>query len=326
MKQLIYAVLGIVLLLVCVGCGTPADAQTTLSADTLAPSSSQAVVSSISAENSSSAVQSESIAPPTSPAESSVPASEAVTSPSPEISSTPEPEQAPEPTVAVDPVSKLLPNIFTFLYHDRSPKNYQAHGKEINCNGSHPGASFEGVRTEILALLADEQYQLELVDNWINPHYSGSEMHDYFYLYTGTAEGVELLTDKYEEHQFHVMFRITYYTEYDYFKLSITYSNAFDLTDPGTRTVWDMEHNGEGGLLTAPPDLSTDSDSSGRTPDSGGTFVPPASRLDCLTCKGDGDCNTCGGDGYTGFGSAKAGCHTCHGNGKCRACGGSGKR
>lgn len=56
------------------------------------------------------------------------------------------------------------------------------------------------------------------------------------------------------------------------------------------------------------------------------TFVPEFAKLDCLTCRGDGDCNTCGGDGYTGFGDAKAGCRTCHGDGDCRACGGSGKR
>ncbi len=55
-------------------------------------------------------------------------------------------------------------------------------------------------------------------------------------------------------------------------------------------------------------------------------FVPEFAKLDCLTCRGDGDCNTCGGDGYTGFGDAKAGCRTCHGDGDCRACGGSGKR
>lgn len=55
-------------------------------------------------------------------------------------------------------------------------------------------------------------------------------------------------------------------------------------------------------------------------------FQPNHSKLDCLTCRGDGNCTTCGGDGYTGFGDAKAGCRSCHGNGNCTACGGSGKR
>lgn len=55
-------------------------------------------------------------------------------------------------------------------------------------------------------------------------------------------------------------------------------------------------------------------------------FQPDHGKLDCLTCRGDGNCTTCGGDGYTGFGDAKAGCRSCHGNGNCTACGGSGKR
>lgn len=55
-------------------------------------------------------------------------------------------------------------------------------------------------------------------------------------------------------------------------------------------------------------------------------FQPDHAKLDCLTCRGDGNCTTCGGDGYTGFGDAKAGCRSCHGNGNCTACGGSGKR
>ena len=56
---------------------------------------------------------------------------------------------------------------------------------------------------------------------------------------------------------------------------------------------------------------------------------PDHSKLDCLTCGGDGDCNKCGGDGevqYYGQASEWSKCPTCHGSGDCTRCGGSGKR
>lgn len=56
---------------------------------------------------------------------------------------------------------------------------------------------------------------------------------------------------------------------------------------------------------------------------------PDHSKLDCLTCGGDGDCNKCGGDGevqYYGQESEWSKCPTCRGSGDCTRCGGSGKR
>ena len=60
-------------------------------------------------------------------------------------------------------------------------------------------------------------------------------------------------------------------------------------------------------------------------------FQPEFSKLDCLTCGGDGDCNTCGGYGeverYAGGGdTVTSKCSSCYGSGDCRTCGGSGKR
>lgn len=60
-------------------------------------------------------------------------------------------------------------------------------------------------------------------------------------------------------------------------------------------------------------------------------YQPEFSKLDCLTCRGDGDCNTCGGYGeverYAGAGdTVRAKCSSCYGSGNCRTCGGSGKR
>lgn len=60
-------------------------------------------------------------------------------------------------------------------------------------------------------------------------------------------------------------------------------------------------------------------------------YQPEFSKLDCLTCRGDGDCNTCNGYGeverYAGAGdTVTAKCSSCYGSGNCRTCGGSGKR
>lgn len=55
-------------------------------------------------------------------------------------------------------------------------------------------------------------------------------------------------------------------------------------------------------------------------------YIPDHSKLDCLTCRGDGDCNSCGGTGIDYYGSHKTKCNTCYGSGNCRSCNGSGKR
>ena len=235
--------------------------------------------------------------------------------PTPPPEPTPTSEPTPEPTPAVDPSSKLLPDVFTFLYHERSYQTDGSHGRKISCNGSHPGTSFEPVLEELLTLLDEDKYQLELTDSWINPHYSGIEMQQYFYIYTGTAEGMETLVDKYEEHEFHVMLQMTYYPDGDYFKLSLSYCNQFDVEDPGKRTVWDIEHDGEGGPLTSPPDSGGDS---------GSDFWEK-----CPACHGSGNCTHCGGDGevkkfQAGLGWVEQDCTLCS-RGNCRHCNGTGK-
>jgi len=96
------------------------------------------------------------------------------------------------------------------------------------------------------------------------------------------------------------------------------------------------------GLLAAPFCLEETSEkysgeSSGKKSGSSGIFgsnspfIPNHSKLNCLTCGGDGDCNTCNGYGkvkrYAGAGDyVTASCTSCYGSGNCRTCGGSGKR
>ena len=89
------------------------------------------------------------------------------------------------------------------------------------------------------------------------------------------------------------------------------------------------------GLVAAPFNLAEDSEwtrsggsstPAGSDPDDYNPNVADFARLDCLTCRGDGDCNSCGGSGNDYFGGYRTTCNTCHGSGNCRSCGGSGKR
>lgn len=259
------------------------------------------------------------------------PTSTATAAPSPSPSSSPTPSStpspSPEPEETVDPSSKLLPDLEAFLYRSASSRSYFGDigrwGRWFKWNGSHPYVAYETITQELLDLLSEDRYQLKLTGYALTPSYSKRAV-DYYFEYTGTSEDIALLTDVEGLYTFHVRLRFYPYPEHDYFQFSFAFSEGFVLEDPGTRTTRNITKGGDGEIITTPP--STSSGSSSGVPDSGNTFTPEASRLDCLTCRGDGDCNTCGGDGYTGFGSAKAGCRTCHGNGKCRACGGSGKR
>jgi len=300
MKRLICTMLSVALLLACAACSGTPDAHVSQPANTPAPSRE----------------------PAPSPSAESTPTPEVTPAPAP--AGTPAPEPAPEETV--DPSSVLLPDLEAFLYRSASSRSYLGdtgrRGWWLKWNGSHPYVAYETITQELLDLLTEERYQLKLTKAEFTPHYSNRAV-DYYFEYTGTSEDITLLTDEKGEYTFHVRLRFYPYPEHDYFQFSFSYHQNFVLEDPGKRTTRNITKGGDGEIITAP--LGTSSGSSG-VPDSGNTFVPPASRLDCLTCKGDGDCNTCGGDGYTGFGDAKAGCRTCHGNGKCRACGGSGKR
>ncbi len=224
----------------------------------------------------------------------------------------------------VKPDSVLLPDLEAFLYWSASTdKKYYDHGYQKGWNGSHPLAAYETVQQELLDLLAEERYQLELREMVENPHY-GIPVYDFYYDYTGTSDSIVKLMDKYEEHDFDVCLSFFLTPEHNFFKISFKYSRGFQLEDPGTRTTRNMDPNSDGGVLVLPPTASDDSDWEHNSDLYNHT--PPASKLKCLSCDGDGDCNTCGGSGYKRIGGAKAGCTTCRGNGKCHTCGGSGTR
>ena len=84
-------------------------------------------------------------------------------------------------------------------------------------------------------------------------------------------------------------------------------------------------------LTPSPGNTGTNSGGSGISIGKHTYYQPEFSKLDCLTCDGDGDCNTCRGYGeverYAGAGdTVRSKCSSCYGSGNCRTCGGSGKR
>ena len=239
------------------------------------------------------------------------PSSTPTPTPTPTPVPTPEPTPVPTPEV-VDLASKTLPDLQVFL--NRTPsidRGYFSNGREFQFINM-PFDAWKTVEQELVALLQEPRYQLELIE-------SGSEEKAslwttyYNFRYAGTASDITLLKDKDDIRSAHIHLKVYGYKSNQSFAVRLVLCDAFELEDPGSRTTQNVGKSNVGG-------------GGSYTPDSGNTFTPEASRLDCLTCRGDGDCNTCGGDGYTGFGDAKAGCRTCHGNGKCTACGGTGKR
>ncbi|MBP0962976.1 MAG: zinc-ribbon domain-containing protein [Oscillospiraceae bacterium] len=179
----------------------------------------------------------------------------------------------------------------------------------------------EEIMEEVFALLEDPQYQLEF--DWVDEYYfedGTGESHRYHYVYTGTNPSITEVTHPNRIHPFEFVlcFYDTSYTD-GIFSLGFQFNKNFEEVKTGKHTAQPVEKDF---------DDSSSGSNSGGVPDVSGTYdhTPPASKLKCLTCKGDGDCNTCGGSGYKRIGGAKAGCTTCRGNGKCRTCHGSGTR
>ncbi len=217
--------------------------------------------------------------------------------------------------VALDPSSKLLPDIEAFVYHEASTRRgFYSDGLIREWNGSMPAVAYETVRDEILSLLLSDKYQLELVQDGKNPRYA-IDMHDYYFSYTGTSDEITGLVDEKDGIEFDVRFRISLYPEYDYFKMSIAFHKNFDVEDPIVRTSRDITENGEGGIITTPPEASGDD---------GNDFFKK-----CSACHGSGDCTHCGGDDevkkfQAGLGWVEQNCTFCT-RGKCRHCNGTGK-
>lgn len=238
----------------------------------------------------------------------------AVNSPA-EPEETPVEEQPAEIAVdeEIDPNSKVFPSFEDFLSRKASiDKKYFSNGREYQFINL-PAAAYETVRQELVTLLLEPKYQLELTEQ-IEDETDKRVRSSYCFRYTGAAPDMEEIHDEDETLWGNAILVIRYWKANETFGIQLLICDAFDMQSPECHSSQDVGESNVGKY-----DSHT-SDSSDHT------FTPEFAKLDCLTCDGSGDCQTCGGDGYKGIGEAKGGCNTCKGNGKCRVCGGSGKR
>lgn len=220
---------------------------------------------------------------------------------------------------SMDSSSKLIPDLGAFLLRDEMfSKDHYAYGLPYGREVSFqyiPLQAYETVRGEVLSLMQESCYQLELVESRENEFYSLTAV-DYYYNYTGTAGEITQITDRYEEkYTFHVMLRFLPDPEEGYFHIFYFYCDALELTEPDIHTVRNTAIGSDGDILTEIPDGVSDNDDD---------FWEK-----CSSCHGSGDCTRCDGTGevqkfQAGLGWVDQDCTSCSG-GNCRWCGGTGK-
>ena len=166
----------------------------------------------------------------------------------------------------------------------------------------------------------------------------------YYLGYTGDADVQKLSVSEENAPQCHVFVDIFYAHTMPAIRLQVVHAGGLSFSDWGMRgdtepysTVAykaEEEEPEESGETAAGGSSGSSGSSGGSSGGSGGgdyvapgydPYIPDASKLQCLTCHGDGDCNSCGGSGYKFKNDIRSDCTRCTG-GNCPACGGSGTR
>lgn len=191
--------------------------------------------------------------------------------------------------------------------------------------------------------LVINNYGLNLVD--IETYdYESAYYKSYQFMYRGKGER----NLQRENMDWDVSIALTTHKDSDKLIAGIYYVNGFELVDDGHRADYSkVDFPADNNETTsssasaqqsssASADKTTDhstsanagnsSSGSSTTPDFERNDLPDHSKLQCLTCHGDGDCNKCGGSIYVYVGGARTKCNSCKGSGNCRTCGGSGTR
>ena len=213
------------------------------------------------------------------------------------------------PTQTVDKSSKILPDLTDFL--GKAPATSGKYQGGRRAQYQNLDATYINTATsELINLLTSKEYQLRLLKKRTTGNDGLTDRYEFKYMGSST---VSQISGKNDDYLFNVELAIYKSKKGDTFSVQLHWAPEFEIVDSG-RHVSVKLHDGSGGG-TGGDDIAD-----------GDVDIPEFAKLDCLTCKGDGDCTRCGGDGYTNFGDAKAGCDKCHGNGKCTACGGTGKR
>ena len=248
-----------------------------------------------------------SVQPTPEPTPELTPSSTPAPTPTPTPVPTPAPTPVPTPEV-IDPADHIFPDLEAFfglkLEKDQA---HNARGWRWQFEDLHPYDQLETVKTELLALLQEPRWQLELVDEDISVYETGdmNGADAYYFRYTGTAELTQI-EDVLGVRLDHVNVVFYHHAVYDNYTIDIFRSPELEAVDPGSRVSADV---GE----PEKEDASGDND-----------FWEK-----CSACHGSGKCTHCGGDDevrkfQAGLGWVEQNCTFCSG-GRCRYCGGDGK-
>ncbi|MBE6878515.1 MAG: hypothetical protein E7488_05040 [Ruminococcaceae bacterium] len=218
------------------------------------------------------------------------------------------PAQNTAPTVtAIDKNAAYIPDFSAFLNRSPSEDKDRYYGGTRKYYQKISLSTQQTVVSEILALLDNDRYQLELIEK-----VSADDRIEYNYRYTGNM-GMDSIHSKNDDSRYYNLQFTVYNRNNDNgtYGIHFHYSPQFVEENVGYTVSANAGSTGGGG---------------GGTIDFEDDDLPDHSKLQCLTCDGDGDCTKCGGSTYIGYGDARAKCDRCKGTGDCRTCGGSGTR
>ena len=211
------------------------------------------------------------------------------------------------PEKPVNPADHIFPDLEAFFGLPLEKDNdHNARGWRWQFQDIKPYDQLEAVRSELLALLQEPRWQLELVDEEHSVYETGdmNAADHYYFQYTGTAELTQI--ENYLGLRLdHVNVVFYHNAVYDKYTIDIFRSPELEAVDPGSRISADVG--------TSEKEIGAgDND-----------FFEK-----CSACHGSGDCTHCGGDDevkkfQAGLGWVEQNCTFCSG-GRCRYCGGSG--
>ncbi len=210
--------------------------------------------------------------------------------------------------VAVDKNASFIPDFSAFLNRSPSEDKDRYYGGTRKYYQKISLSTQQTVVAEVMALLDKDRYQLELIEK-----VNANDRIEYNYRYTGNV-GMDSIHSKNDDSRYYNLQFTIYNKNNDNgtYGIHFHYAPQFVEENVGYTVSANAGSSGGGG--------------GGGTVDFEDDDLPDHSKLQCLTCDGDGDCNKCGGSTYIGYGDARAKCDRCRGTGDCRTCGGSGTR
>lgn len=210
------------------------------------------------------------------------------------------------PVVTVDKNASYIPEFSAFLSKSPSEEKDRYYGGTRKYYQKLPLDTQNTVVSEVLALLDNDRYQLELIEK-----VDADNRIEYNYRYTGNV-GMDSIHSKNDGTRYYNLQFTVYNKNNDngYYGIHFHYAPQFTEENVG---------------YTVSAGLPGGSGGGGGTVDFEGGDIPEFSKLECLTCHGTKDCPSCSGRGFKVVDDINKDCTRCN-RGTCPACGGTGTR